>query len=329
MELIDRYVKDVSRRLPQKRRADVEWELHSAIMDALDGRGARTDDDVIAVLREFGDPATVAAGYAPERQYLIGPELYPVFLRVLNLVLMSVGALCVLWFAVQLAIGRAEPMAAGDELIDTIALGLRAAFMAAVVVTATFIVMQRSGDSKRREKRAWDPRTLPQVMEVDRVNRLEAGFSLVVLAIALAIVGAIGHEASAGLNSSPSVLRPLIGGALIEAIPWLIASILVEALMQAGLLIEGRQRIWWRALHVASDGLAVIAFGISATAVFAHRAALRSLGMPDGAVTALGLFLVFIAAAIAWGAVKRERKLARRRAEESERPVPAPPVVMA
>ena len=321
MELTDRYVKAVSSRLPEKRRADVERELHSAILDALEGRGARTDDEVVAVLREFGDPAAVAAGYAPERQYLIGPELYPVFGRVLQRLLTAIVALGVLWFAVQLATGMAEPLAAGDELMRTLEVGAYLAVMAVIVVTATFVFLQRTGDVPSVPKSTWDPRALPAVLDAERVSRLESGFSLFMLAIALAIVGAIGHEAATGIDSSPVVLRPLIGGALLEAIPWLIASLLVEVAMQAGLLIEGRQRIWWRVLHLVSDGLAVIACLIAATAVFAQRPALQSVGAPDPAITVLGTSLVVVALVIVVMAVRRERKLARRRASSgADRP---------
>ena len=327
MDLVDRYVKAVSGRLPQKRRADVEWELRSAIMDAVDGRGARSDDDVAAVLREFGDPATVAAGYAPEHQYLIGPELFPAYRRVLGFAITAMVALSGLWFALQLALGRAEPLAPGDELMRAIELAIQSSLSAALVVTVTFVLMQRS-DVARATKREWDPRTLPAVLDADRASRLEATFSIVVLIIAIAAVGAIGHEARAGIDRAPIIIRPLLEGALIASIPWFIASMLLEVVMQVGLLLQGRRRLWTRALHLLSDGLAVVAFAIAGVAVFAESGALITVGLPNIAVTVLGLSLMIVAGVIAVSALAREHRLSQRRAAERAGNAPAPPPVL-
>ena len=75
MELIDRYVYDVGRYLPRKNRADIQAELRSLLMDTLESRvkGEPSEEDVVALLKEFGPPEKVAASYWPEGQYLIGP----------------------------------------------------------------------------------------------------------------------------------------------------------------------------------------------------------------------------------------------------------------
>lgn len=316
MDLIERYVKAVSRRLPEKRRADVEAELRSAIMDVADGRGATTEDEVAAVLREFGDPATVAAGYDPSGQYLIGPELYPSYLRILGQGVAIAVAIAGMWLAVRLAIGASGPMEVGHELWNAVEIAFRATIGTLIGITATFVVFQRIGVTKTLTRREWDPRDLPAQLDADRVSRLESGFSLVVLAIAMAIIGAIGREAQTGIGDAPAILRPLMRGALLTGIPWLIASMLVEAIMHAGLIVEGRRRLWTRGLHVASDVLAVVAFGIAAVAVVGERDVLRSVGMPDPAITVLYMTLLLIALGIGVGAVTREHRITRRRAEE-------------
>ena len=313
MDLIERYVRDVSRRLPKRRRADTEGELRSAIMDEIEGRGAETEDEVVAVLREFGDPAAVAANYDPAGQYLIGPELFPAFRRVLAQSLAAVGALAILWLAVQLATGMAGPLSPGDALRNTIELAIRAAAGTVAGITATFYVLQRSGVAAQLSTREWDPRKLPLLHDADRVNRMEAAVSLVVLLAVMAFVGAIGGEARSGVDDAPAILRPLVRGALIAGIPFLLASMLVEVVMQAGLLLEGRRRVWTRALHVLSDGLAVVAFGIAAFSVSAERDALRAVGMPDAAILALTLTLGSVAAIIALSSIVREVRRSRNR----------------
>ena len=87
MELLDRYIYDVGRRLPAKQREDIEKELKSLLLDALEARtgGAEpTEADMAAVLKEFGSPEEVAARYAGER-YVIGPRLYPTYRMVLGI----------------------------------------------------------------------------------------------------------------------------------------------------------------------------------------------------------------------------------------------------
>ena len=81
MDLVDRYVHEVGRRLPRRSRSDIEAEIRSTIEDMLDGyaekQGSEVDEDmVVEVLREFGQPEKVAASYHTGKQYLIGPELF-------------------------------------------------------------------------------------------------------------------------------------------------------------------------------------------------------------------------------------------------------------
>ena len=62
MELIDRYVHQVGRRLPERTRADVKQELRSLLIDALEEHTGRsenfTEEEQVAVLEEFGPPET-------------------------------------------------------------------------------------------------------------------------------------------------------------------------------------------------------------------------------------------------------------------------------
>lgn len=85
MELIDLYVKEVGRHLPQKAREDIEKGIRSMIMDALDDRskaeGRPIDDAMVeSVLDRLGPPEEMSASYVPPR-YLIGPRLYPHFMN--------------------------------------------------------------------------------------------------------------------------------------------------------------------------------------------------------------------------------------------------------
>ena len=84
-DLVERYVHQVGRYLPQKERGEIQEELRSQIHDQLEDRfgDKATQDDVAAVLKELGDPKSMAVSYAGE-QYLIGPTLYPIMMMVLQ-----------------------------------------------------------------------------------------------------------------------------------------------------------------------------------------------------------------------------------------------------
>src|SRR5687768_10678460 len=87
MELIERYLNEIGRRLPPKTRDDILAELRSVIQDKLDERvpeGQITRAHVIEVLKSMGSPKKVAASFAGER-YLIGPSLYPTMIRVMKI----------------------------------------------------------------------------------------------------------------------------------------------------------------------------------------------------------------------------------------------------
>ena len=59
MELIERYIYAVSRRLPVSQRADIEQELRTLIEDMIQERchGEAGQEQIMALLKELGDPA--------------------------------------------------------------------------------------------------------------------------------------------------------------------------------------------------------------------------------------------------------------------------------
>ncbi|MGW0431721.1 HAAS signaling domain-containing protein [Micromonospora sp. NPDC003197] len=89
--LTERYVHEVVRRIPADQRDDVAEELRTTIADTVDARNPA--DPAAAereVLTEMGDPIRLAARYAGRPLALIGPELYPTYVRLLRLLLSTV-----------------------------------------------------------------------------------------------------------------------------------------------------------------------------------------------------------------------------------------------
>jgi len=81
MNLIDRYIHEVGRFLPRKKRGSIQAELRSSVVDTLEDRyGPEADQDQVEeILLEFGKPRDVASSYHPRGQYLVGPGLFPLF----------------------------------------------------------------------------------------------------------------------------------------------------------------------------------------------------------------------------------------------------------
>lgn len=168
MELLDRYVYDVGKRLPIKQREDIEKELKSLLMDALDARnggGTPTDEDVAAVIKDFGAPADVAMRYAGEK-YLIGPRLYPTYRMVLLIVL---GATAFGLFISGFIGYLFEPSAAslGNHLLQLAGSLVSALWGAIGIVTVIFWGIERGIERQGKKipgaDEPWDPKSLPPV----------------------------------------------------------------------------------------------------------------------------------------------------------------------
>ena len=89
--LIERYVHDVARRLPEKEREDVKDELRANIYDMLP-EGA-SEEQIRNVLYELGSPASLAGKYRQNPRYLISPAYYDEYVNVLKWVLPLVGVI--------------------------------------------------------------------------------------------------------------------------------------------------------------------------------------------------------------------------------------------
>jgi hypothetical protein len=172
-DLIERYVHQVGRYLPESEREEVQNELRSLLQDQLDDRykGAPTQDDVIELLAEFGDPRRMAASYGRE-QYLIGPDLYPVMVKVLQRGWMIIPPIVVL-------VNVLVPLISGSEtglvslFLQTAFNVLQAVAIFSAIVIAIFAIMQHSGETIDLPERSFNPRDLPPINDAAAVDRGE------------------------------------------------------------------------------------------------------------------------------------------------------------
>lgn len=177
-DLVERYVHQVGRYLPQKERAEIEAELRSMIQDQLADRfeEAPSEADVAAVLAQLGDPRKIATSYSGER-YLIGPQLYPHLMSVLRRGWLLVPSV-VIFLNVASTLAAAEQMTLVELFIETLFLALQATFAFSAVVVLIFALMQHSGVELDEKREAFNPLELPEIDDPRSVDQLELAFGM-------------------------------------------------------------------------------------------------------------------------------------------------------
>jgi len=175
MNLIDRYVFEVGRRLPRKNRADIQAELRSLLSDSLEARvtGEPTEEDIVAVLEEFGAPKKVAASYYPRGQYLIGPVLYPIFRLVAMITVASVIGAQLLAVGVDVIFSDGAINLTG--FLVSILSSIPSVFGGVVIV---FAILQWLDVKADIDEEVWKPLDLPETTEFETVKRWERSIGI-------------------------------------------------------------------------------------------------------------------------------------------------------
>jgi len=169
-EMIDRYVYQVVKRLPQEQREDIEKELRGLIDDMLAARSENpTREDAAAVLKELGRPFELAAKYRGTGRYLIGPEYYAVYELVLKIVLAATaGGMALSQIIGNIVTPPESIFAAIGMFFGSIFSGLMQAF---AWVTVVFALIEHFAKGKFYPEADWNPEDLPPVPEQRAIIR--------------------------------------------------------------------------------------------------------------------------------------------------------------
>ncbi|OLT24718.1 hypothetical protein BJF79_13270 [Actinomadura sp. CNU-125] len=165
--LTESYVQEVVRRVPADQRDDIANELHATIADAVD---AREESDRAAaeraVLTEMGDPIRLAARYADRPLTLIGPELYPTYVRVLTVLLgIALPAVTATIMVLDVLDGTGIGAAIGTGVGTVLTVGAQMVAW----LTLVFASVERFGP--RGAAQAWTPADLPSPRRPDEGRR--------------------------------------------------------------------------------------------------------------------------------------------------------------
>jgi hypothetical protein len=269
-KLFDRYVHEVGRRLPKKQRADVEAELHSLLMDALQdriGEEAEAKDNLeatqVAILEEFGPPAKVAAGYAPPKRYLIGPRVFDLYLLVAAVVAGSLSLVFLVILPILTMLGEPEPLSALLSYLVGIIDDYLGALLAGLgSVTLTFAILERvlpDSALDTEDEETWNPRDLPEIEDTDQ-TRVQIGgliIETVLTAIALIVFNLfpqwIGIGFVASLDDAPArwYAIPLLAPVFFTIyLPLINVSWILQIVLNIVLLRQGRWQLVTRLIDV-------------------------------------------------------------------------------
>lgn len=246
--LTDRYVWTVTRHLGPDTGPDVARELRGSILDTVEAKIEAGADPVRAeeeVLTELGDPETLAREYGEKSGYLIGPAVYPDYVRLLK-------TLLAILVPVVLALLFAEQFVSGSDSFGDIALASVAALFGTTVhvcfwVTLAYAVTERTRPAGEQGEplTAWDTRQLPEETPWRQVS-LSATITHAVL---VGLVAAILVWQFVGV-SDPTTQIQVLNPDL--ALPWavlLVGLLVVEIAVAFGVWRVGR---WTPALAVGN-----------------------------------------------------------------------------
>ncbi len=296
MELINRYVAEVGKRLPlMKGRKDIENELRSTLEDMLEDRArksGKTADDALAaeLLKEYGSPQKIAQTYNP-RPYLIGPRLYPMFAAVLKIVLGAVTLAMTVVAAIEIfqrQPGSAMDFAAvvGRWVGNVLSAGMGAFGNIALIFAAIErFVPIRDVEVEVVEGEEWNPAALLKEPDPEDAPVWSSILSIVLTFVVLVIfnfnsrlIGVYFLE-DYGWRSIP-----LLSEAFFRWLPAMNALWIADILLNAALLRAGRWQVSTRAFFIVLKlfQIGVLAALLSGPSILAlSPAALQGGGLAD------------------------------------------------
>ncbi|MCA0172620.1 HAAS signaling domain-containing protein [Bacillus sp. RAR_GA_16] len=165
MNLIEVYIGEVTRRLPESSREDIALELHSTIGDMLPE--SPTEEDVKRVLNELGSPVQMANGFREWPMYLIGPQYFEHYVKLLKIVMPIALTVTFILFMTANVIGYNGTETIGAvffHLLGDAISGLWNTFIQTLFwITLVFVVLERTNVKVTESCYTWSADELTKV----------------------------------------------------------------------------------------------------------------------------------------------------------------------
>ncbi|MBU8922978.1 MAG: hypothetical protein KOO63_14265 [Bacteroidales bacterium] len=268
MGLIERYIKEVARHLPAALRRDVSIELESAIGDSVDAamKDSLDGDRAIvikAVLRDFGQPRTIALSYMPDNQFIIGPKYYRPFLRALKIVILAAYAVVLIGLIGYLVTEGPSLWEFYRKFVDSLGKFPVTAATLIGAVFAVFALLERFAVPKSsagpEEETSWDPDTLPPLDDSSTVNRVATVLNLCLYSFLFILFNFFQERIGmVNLANGEYWFLPMLGDGFHKYLLWLNVWLVAAFILSWLLVREGIWRDLTRIYRITLDFLLAV-----------------------------------------------------------------------
>lgn len=260
-DMINRYVYQVTKHLPNNTRKDIEQELRTLITDMLEERTpgkASAKEAIDSVLLELGSPYELADKYRDKSRYLISPAIYPAWIFVLKIV---IGAV-ILGIGISSILG----LVSSEEIvwyryigsfIATLSGGL---FMAFAWVTIIFAIIEWRGYNVKELVPEWELSSLPPVSSKEVSIPIwgpiaEIIFTIIIMLLFLLSPQLIGAYS---INHGVTVIPVFDVAAIRSAMPVIFLWFGIGIVKNIWELVDGKYTLRYGIFTVVADILTII-----------------------------------------------------------------------
>ncbi len=228
--LIEDYIYNVTKRLPEKMRTDIEEELYVTILDMIDGN-LEDENQVKSVLTELGSPKVLALKYKDKPESLISSLYYETYLLYLKFSL-AVGGILGFLIGSLIYILYSEK-AIYEKILKSLCMGTILMFigfiLAFTVVTCVFAVVDRIELTKTQ----WQLDKMTHKPSHDKLHiSKEKSLRRVSISLVLGIIGTILISVGKlGIKDSSGIFYPVFNKQLTPVFITLFILCLIAGLM--------------------------------------------------------------------------------------------------
>jgi hypothetical protein len=246
--LTDRYLDVVAHEVPHDRRDEVVAQVRASVESEVTARaaaGTPLHDAERQALEALGNPRRVADRAAGPR-WLIGPRVYPDYLRVLRLVLVIALPIVATVVAISTALAGQDP---GGVVASALAAAANTGVMVAFWVSVVFVVLDRTGGSLHSDDEAWSVADLPAPAR----TRVSLGDTIGGIVMAVLLIAVVlwpwQYVPTAGAEAVPVLAGDLRPGVTALLVAVLVAGIALDVVVY----LVGRWTLLLAALTTVLD----------------------------------------------------------------------------
>jgi hypothetical protein len=246
MKFLNVYLDETRHNLPLNNRDDIIAEIRSVLMDMIEERnpnpGSSPDEATIkAVLSEFGSPRKVAQQYSTH-QHLIGPQIFPIYLQVLKIVLIVVTALNVLGVIIAIISGSTANNGFFITTLETIGGLTGSLFTAFGAVTLSFALIERFAPQQWQAEieEEWSPDDLKKVEDKKRISIPELAVEITLGIVFIILINVyLDRIGIFYLGDTGWVSAPILNDNVLRYIPWITATVVLDIALNLYLIRKG------------------------------------------------------------------------------------------